>query len=212
MLPIASDRRTALKLRHRAAILAAAAELVAERGGPSFSVDELAERADVARRTVFNHFAGLDDVLLTVCEETLAVLVEDFLATVAGVPVGDGSPAAMFDELAAAMRASDLPAAIIVVLSVLETTGTSRLPAVDLTEAAFARVVDRLVIEVGRRNPGVDPLDAELLVNSLMHGIAVIAKRWAVARVGRSDQEAAAEWALLLEHVLDRTRSGYMPT
>jgi TetR/AcrR family transcriptional regulator, regulator of autoinduction and epiphytic fitness len=210
VLPAALDRRAALKERHRGAILTAARELIAERGGPSFSVDELAARADVARRTVFNHFSGLDDVLLSVCEESLAVLVEDFLAVVADVPVGEGGPAAMVDELASAMRASDLPGAIVVALSVLQASGSSRIPATDLAEAAFARVVDRLLAEVARRHPEVDPLDAELLVSSLMHGVAVIARRWTAARVGRPHEDAAALWSALLDRLLHRTRSGYL--
>lgn len=207
-LPV-QDRRLAAKARHRAAILAAARDLITERGGPTFTADELADRADVARRTVFNHFAGLDDVLLTVCEEALGVLVDDFLASVARVPIGDDGPASMFDELATAMRDSDLPSAIIVALQFVESSGTSRLLAADLSEAAFARVSDRLLVEVSGRHPTVDPLDAELLVSSLMHGISVIATRWLASRAGRSEREAAALWSGLLDRLLERTRSGY---
>lgn len=204
------DRREALKARHRSAILAAARELIAERGGPVFSAEELAKRADVARRTVFNHFAGLDDVLLSVCEEALAVLVDDFLASVARVPVGDGSPTSMFDELAAAMRGSDLPSTIVIALASLESSGTSRSLAAELSQAAFARVSDRLLVEVSRRHPTVDELDAELLVSSLMHGISVIARHWVASRDGCSDREAAAQWSVLLERLLELTRSGYV--
>jgi TetR/AcrR family transcriptional regulator of autoinduction and epiphytic fitness len=64
-------------------------------------VDELAERADVARRTVFDHFAPVDDVLLAVCAETLAVVVDDFLDSVSRMRGSDGGRASMFDELAA---------------------------------------------------------------------------------------------------------------
>lgn len=66
---LTTDRRAALKAKHRAAILQAARDLVDERGGREFSVDDLAARADIARRTVFNHFASLDEVLLAVCEQ-----------------------------------------------------------------------------------------------------------------------------------------------
>ncbi len=201
-----------MKARHRAAILAAASALIAERGGPSFTVDDLAERADVARRTVFNHFAGLDDVLLTVCDETLGVLVDEFVSTVAGVPVGDGSPAAMFDELAAAVRASDLPSAILAVLRVLHAEGPARARATDLTDAAFARAVDRMVAEVGRRNPAADPLEVELLVTFVLHGVAVIARPWVDSGLHRTDRVAAeAEWSALLDRLLDRLRTGYAP-
>ncbi|MGW6228038.1 helix-turn-helix domain-containing protein, partial [Cellulosimicrobium cellulans] len=65
----ATDRRAALRARHRRAIVDAAASLMEENGGARFTVDELAARADVARRTIFNHFASLDDVVVEVCED-----------------------------------------------------------------------------------------------------------------------------------------------
>jgi TetR/AcrR family transcriptional regulator of autoinduction and epiphytic fitness len=206
------NRHSALKLRHREAILEAARELITERGGPAFTIDDLAARADVGRRTVFNHFTGLDDVLLTVCADTLSVIVDDFLSTVAGIPVGDGSPSSMFDELATATRASDLPTAIVTVLRILGITATSRSRHAILSDAVSTRVSKRLVAEVGRRNSQVDGLDAELLASSLMHGIGVIAERWVEQTGGRIDAESLAEWSALLERLLRRMRSGYMPT
>ena len=72
------DRRTELKARYRQAILDAADSLICERGKPQFSVDELAERADVSRRTVFNHFSSLDDVIMTTCTQVLRATVDEF--------------------------------------------------------------------------------------------------------------------------------------
>ena len=54
-----------LKARSRRSILDAATALVIERGGPTFTVEELAERADVSRATVFNYFPSVSDVLVT---------------------------------------------------------------------------------------------------------------------------------------------------
>ena len=204
------DRRAALKARSRAAILDAARALVLEHGGPRFSVDELAERADVARRTVFNHFASLDEVLLTLCAETLAVIVDDFLASVARTSVGDGSRASMLDELADALHASDLPAAIATMVRLIGAPVGAQ--ADDLADAAFARVGDRLLQEVARRHPSTDALDAELLVGSLMNGVAVIARHWIVRTDARLDAAARAEWDQLLARLLHSLRSGYLPT
>ncbi|WFR66900.1 helix-turn-helix domain containing protein [Curtobacterium flaccumfaciens] len=111
-MTLSIDRRAALKAKHRAAILQAARDLVEERGGRGFSVEDLAARADIARRTVFNHFASLDEVLLAVCEQELSVIIDRFLADMARTPVGDGSRAAMFDELESAARGADLAPAI----------------------------------------------------------------------------------------------------
>jgi AcrR family transcriptional regulator len=205
------NRHRALKLQHRDAILEAARVLIAERGGPAFTIDDLAARADIGRRTVFNHFSGVDEVLLTVSADTLSVIVDDFLGTVADVPVGDGTPASMFDELATAMRASDLPTAIVTILRILGITATSRSRHAVLSDAVSTRVTKRLVAEVGRRNSQVDILDAELLVSSLMHGMGVIAERWVEQSGGRIDDASLAEWSVLLERLLVRTRTGYMP-
>lgn len=95
------DRRAELKARYRRAILDAADSLIRERGNPQFSVDELAERADVSRRTVFNHFSSLDDVIMTTCARVLSATVDEFRAATASTPRGDGSRVDLFDEITA---------------------------------------------------------------------------------------------------------------
>jgi TetR/AcrR family transcriptional regulator, regulator of autoinduction and epiphytic fitness len=209
---LSTDRRAALKARHRTAILDAARALAAEKGGTGFGVDELAARADVARRTVFNHFGSLDDVLLGVCEIALAGILDDFLVGVASVPVGDGSRASMFDEITSAMRAADLPAAIAGMHDVLGDPAEADGKAAALTQTAFARVTDQLRDEVVRRHPAADPLDAALLVDSLMSGVVLIAKHWITATGARLDDGSRAEWDALLTRLIDSVRSGYAPT
>lgn len=212
MPSVAIDRRAAIKARHHAAILAAAAELVAEHDGPDFGVDELAARADVARRTVFNHFGSMDEVLLSVCTDALTVLVDDFLASVASTAVGDGSRAAMLDELAVALHESDLPRAIATVHQVIGGTGSLRERAVDFARAGFSRTGDLLRQEVARRNPAADDLDVDLLVGSLMSGLSVISRRWTDRTGATLDDASRAEWDQLLARLLHSVRSGYMPT
>ncbi|WP_432844168.1 TetR/AcrR family transcriptional regulator [Dactylosporangium sp. CA-092794] len=55
------DRRTRGRERRRDALYAAAATLFVERGFDNTTVDDIAERADVARATVFNHFRRKTD-------------------------------------------------------------------------------------------------------------------------------------------------------
>ncbi|WP_326766790.1 TetR/AcrR family transcriptional regulator [Streptomyces sp. NBC_01591] len=59
--------RKKLQTRHR--LLAAATELFAERGFDKVSVAEIAEAAEVSKMTVFNYFAGKEDLVLAPMEE-----------------------------------------------------------------------------------------------------------------------------------------------
>ncbi len=211
-MTLSIDRRAALKAKHRAAILQAARDLIEERGGRDFSVDDLAARADIARRTVFNHFSSLDEVLLAVCEEVLSVIIDRFLADMAKTPVGDGSRASMFEEIESAARGADLARAIVRMKSIIgEPDDVADARAAILTQTAFARVTERLGVEVRRRHPAADELDAALLVDSLMSGIVVIAEHWLKTTGPRLDQEAIDDWDALLGRLVHSVRSGYMP-
>lgn len=209
---LAPDRRAALKARHRAAILAAARELVDERSGPKFSVDELAERADVARRTVFNHFASVDEVLLALSANALDVIMDDFVVAVATGPVHDSSRASMFDDLAETLRSADLPVAIASLARILGDPDGDNARSRALTDVAFSRMSELLIPEVARRAPQTDPLDVELLVSSLFSGVVVIATHWIKGSYGRLDAASRAEWKALLDRLIDNVRSGYLPT
>lgn len=210
LVTIATDRRAALKAKHRAAILQAARDLIDERGGRDFSVNDLAARADIARRTVFNHFASLDEVLLAVCEQELSVIIDRFLADMARTPVGDGSRASMFDELESAARGADLAPAIASMYRILGDPGKDDPKAAVLTQTAFSRVTERLRHEVARRYPAADPLDAALLVEGLMSGIVVIAEHWLATSGPELDRPALDAWDDLLARLVHSVRSGYM--
>jgi TetR/AcrR family transcriptional regulator of autoinduction and epiphytic fitness len=209
--PVTIDRRSALKTRHRAAILRAARELVDERGDPKFSVDELAERADIARRTIFNHFASLDEVLLALCADALEVIVDDFVEAITASPVGDDSRASMFDELAGVLESADLPTAISSIARILGEPDANDSRGRALSDEAFARAAERLLVEVTRRHPEADPIDVELLVSSLMGGVIVIAKRWMHQTSGSLEAPAREAWQQLLARLTDSVRSGYQP-
>ena len=212
MIATVPDRRAAVKARHRSAILTAARALLEERGGSSFSVDELAKRADVARRTVFNHFSSLDEVMLTVCTDALSVLIDDFVSSVSRTPLGDGSRSAMLDELVTAMHESDLVSVIAAMVRLLGGPDSANARAPELNETAFSRTSLRLTSEVVRRYPATDALDVELLVGSLMSGVATISKHWIERTGARTDAVSRAEWDRLLARLLQSLRSVDLPT
>jgi AcrR family transcriptional regulator len=67
------DRRTA---RTRQAIVDAARELIDEQGYAETTVDQIAERADIAARTFFRHFSSKEAVLFAHFEESRRMMIE----------------------------------------------------------------------------------------------------------------------------------------
>jgi AcrR family transcriptional regulator len=63
------DRRTRKRLATRQRISDIASRLFVERGFDQVTVDEIAEAADVARMTVFNHFSRKEDMFFDLDEE-----------------------------------------------------------------------------------------------------------------------------------------------
>ncbi len=64
-----SDRRTRKRLATRQRISDIASRLFIERGFDQVTVDQIAEAADVARMTVFNHFSRKEDMFFDLDEE-----------------------------------------------------------------------------------------------------------------------------------------------
>jgi TetR/AcrR family transcriptional regulator, regulator of autoinduction and epiphytic fitness len=203
------DRRAALKARHRRAILDAAKALIVEDGAGRFSVDQLAERADVSRRTVFNHFVSIDDVITTVCTEVLAVVIEHLRAHVTERSAVPDSRTAMFETVAAALRATDVPDVIAFLWRALGGFDRNDPRPRQIVQASFSRTSTDLARELADRNTDLDPLEAELLVSSLMHGTEVIAEHWLAATGATTDQAARTLWNDLLERLITSVRTGY---
>ncbi len=197
------DRRAASKQRSHRAIVDAAAALIRETGGAGFTVDELAGRADVARRTVFNHFASVEDIVTAVCVDILGVVVDD-LATEAP----DTSDASLLDELAEALRSANLVTPLSYLTRVVGARGARTSPGQALLVLrAAADVSDRLAERLARRHPEVDRFDVDVLVASLMGGLAVVHRRWA-EQTGASDDDASRlVWTTLVDRMIESHRA-----
>ena len=203
------DRRAAVKAKHRRAILDAARELITDHGGPGFGVDELAARADVARRTVFNHFATLDEVLVAVCQEAILGVSEKFFADLAASPVRPDDPSAVFDDIASAARKMDLLAVISEVVEILGPPGTAGGRRGMLPQVALARLSGAAIDEIRRRHPQADSFETEILIEFLMTGLVVVGRRWYEATGGRRDEAGRAVWNDLVDRLLATMRRGY---
>ena len=73
--PAAPGRRELNKARTREAIVGALRELVAELPAAEITVEQVAERAGVSRRTFFNYFGGIPAVLSDVFAEHAAAMI-----------------------------------------------------------------------------------------------------------------------------------------
>ncbi|MFD0343838.1 TetR/AcrR family transcriptional regulator [Streptomyces sp. NPDC127117] len=91
------------KLQTRRRLLAAATELFAERGFDKVSVAEIAEAAEVSKMTVFNYFAGKEDLVLAPMEEH----VGDVARAVRDRAPGESALAAVRGQFVAAVERHD---------------------------------------------------------------------------------------------------------
>ena len=204
-----TDRRTALRLRHRRAILDAAKAIIAEQGASGVTLSLLAERADISQRTVFNHFKSIDDVVTTSCTEELSAVMEAFTQE-ASDGTADGSLTAIFAGLANALRSSDVPAILSYLWKALGPVEPSDPRPLQIMQAAFSRTTAQFGLELARRHQSVDVLEVQLLTSLLIHGTGVMAEHWITTVQGSTDEPARELWDELMERVIDRVGRCYL--
>lgn len=204
-----TDRRVALKARHRQAIVDAAAALIAETGGLRFTIDDLARRADVSRRTVFNHFASVDDIVAEVFGDVIGTLVESYERAAREAGHGDDSSATVFDELTRAVRSTDLVAPMAFLTQSLR-SHDERSP---VLAPVLARVFDtgraRLAAAVLAQHPHADVLDVDLLVDTFVSGVRVLHRHWDAATGAVDDAGSRRAWAGLVDRLVEHTGRGF---
>lgn len=201
------DRRAALKARHRRDILDAAAALLDETGIGGFSVDDLAARADVSRRTVFNHFATLADITTTVCTEFFDEAMDAFEEHAVGRPT-DAAPS-VFEDVSDALRAMDFISPMAYLVRVLKTDQGASDQLSPSFSSAVSGLGDRFSTEIRQRHPAADPFAVDLLVGSTLAGLLVVAHRWAEATGGADDDESRRTFSTMLEAMLTTVGSGF---
>ncbi|RRR95814.1 TetR/AcrR family transcriptional regulator [Glycomyces terrestris] len=170
------DRRAALKAKSRRAILDAAAALMHERRGTGFSVDELAAAADVSRRTVFNHFASLEDVVTEVAGHMLVDVVDRMSAEAASAA---RVPGGVLADLVATASGDRL---VPVVVELFEILGGRDAESGDreafLMQRAFNLFTERMTAAMAGRHPDADALAVRLLVAAFCGGLLGFVHLW----------------------------------
>jgi AcrR family transcriptional regulator len=84
-MPLSNDRRSRKRLATRQSISNAATRLFNERGFDQVTVDDIAEAADVGRKTVFNHFARKEDMFFDLDDAAREDLCAALLSRVSDV-------------------------------------------------------------------------------------------------------------------------------
>ena len=211
------DRREALKARHRRAIIDAAAVLMTEIGGTEFTVEQLATRADVSRRTVFNHFKTVDDITLEVFREMLGVVLDHVDANL--LEESDG--ASMFDRVATALRATDLVTPITELTRIFQDQdgepvqifGAGRRELEPRQAVFFERAITDLGTRISaialRHHPRADRLEVDLMCGALVGGALAVFRHWIHATGGVATPESRRLWDELLARMINVYRDGF---
>ncbi|PRY55775.1 TetR/AcrR family transcriptional regulator [Glycomyces artemisiae] len=177
------DRRAALKAKSRKAILDAAADLMRERQGTGFSVDELAAAADVSRRTVFNHFATLADVATEVAGQMLVEVVDRMSARAAN---DEREPDTVLADLAATSSGDHLVPVVVELFGILGGEPQPGEREALLMQRAFNLFTERMTAAMTGRHPDVDALAVRLLVAAFCGGLLGFVHLW-IEETGAAD-------------------------
>ncbi|WP_344248100.1 TetR/AcrR family transcriptional regulator [Isoptericola hypogeus] len=203
-------RRAQLKARTRRDLVDAAAGLMHDTEGVDFSVEDLAARAGVSRRTVFNHFPSLDDVVAAVGADAFGTVRDALLAARPPEPHRDDAHArraAVLDDLVGALRRADLVRPMASLTRGLGLAGECADAAVVpphqamLLLRSLSEVSERVADDLVSRHAGVDLLDVELLVAQTMSSLVVLHRHWFTRTGAASDAAARGVWADLLAHL-----------
>lgn len=192
--------RDAQKARTHRAIIDAALAITSRSGPGGLTVGAVADLAGVSRRTVFNHFATLDEIVLAACTEVLDVVVDGFLAATSAHPPGEPGPAAVAADVVRVLRSTDLVGPMSYLTHALGARD-ERDPRVQaFVQTAFGRCIADLRAAAAARYPTVDPLEVDLVVTALLSDVLVLHGHW-WARTGGADTPASR---LHWDHLLDR--------
>lgn len=203
------DRREAVKYHNRRAIIDAAAALAAERGLGRFTVNDLADRAGVSRRTIFNHFASADDAVYARFSELLGVFVDNFARVVeATPPPANPSPGAVLEQLADVIERTELVPAMCHIAHLMGASEDSPITAMWAHEV-FQTLTARLAAEITDRVPGAPSFTVDLLASLLLHALAVSFERWAEETGAVDTPDSRETWRRLLRTAVDRLRHGF---
>lgn len=203
------DKRGALKWHNRRAIVMAAGELADLHGIQGFSVDDLAKKAGVSRRTIFNHFASAEDAGYEYLSELVSHLIGMVLAELPEPSEQtEQTLGQVYQDLCKAMRAHSLVEALRPLLlqaTDIKESPTAALWSFRVTNAATEEL-ERVLQE---RLPDHGQLELQLVATSIINSMAVCMDAWLLRTGGELTEQTRSEWNELLTETLKILGRGF---
>ena len=189
--------------------MGAARAFIEAQGHASFSVNDIVEGAGVSRRTVFNHFTSLDEIVKTVCQQVIDEVISSTGAldgTACELAGSCQQIGEVFDAIAGILLRADFRPGIAYMSKALLTKAGHD---VALTAEVFSNATGRLRELASCLGPELDPLDIDFMIGSLMTGLAIIAQRWLEEAKGSLGQHSKEIWDDYMEAMTTTIRRGY---
>jgi len=159
------SRRAAQAEETRERILAAATELIAERGYAATSIDALCRRAGVVRTAIYWHFGSKEGLVAPVVERVASAWIEEIQKSV----YLEGDPLARLERFLASLRELVLHRSQL--LRLLAAVALERAAVDDEARAALRRLSTRALEAIAQGvqdSTGAQRADAELIARTVL--------------------------------------------
>ncbi|WP_049574520.1 TetR/AcrR family transcriptional regulator [Streptomyces sp. SBT349] len=192
----ASTRRSATRQR----LCDAAVTLIAEQGFTSTTVEQIAERAGVAKGTLYYNFGGKTDLFEEVLRQGMASLTTALEDAAAGAFASGGGAADALDAMAGAGLVFTTAHADFARLLVAEQWRPNRSwhPALAELRGGVAHVVEDVLRRGVKSGELTASLDVELTAGVLLTMVVVGALDWQTYHAARPPEEVRAAFSRIL--------------
>ena len=169
----------------------------------------LAHKAGVSRRTIFNHFASLDEAVVEHCAQVFSALGNAILER-------DTNPetatvADLFHNTANALVEADLPEQIAYFDQVINSFSSRQEKTNQLFGQVFGQLSYAFQTGLQQKYPNISVLDIRLTVGSLFLAVSLCAREWVPKYSpvpGHLSRKAREDWQENLQHAFARLESG----
>ncbi|WP_182353369.1 TetR family transcriptional regulator [Flaviflexus huanghaiensis] len=185
-----------VKEKNRRAIIAAAGELATSRGIGNFTAAELADRAGVSRRSIFNHFPSTADAV----HAYLTARIDPILGHLAALNLGS-----VDDLIHSAVEILQGDEAFAIISHIGEVLSRDQQKSDTVLWASD--LVDQVACQLGEvigHAMDIDPIDIHFVSNAIISAVQTAHAIW-LSR----DDPSRARWNSLVARALELIRTGH---